>query len=721
MKHSEAHWEWVWLSLIGLFLCLPLPLTIYARRPVPPAWMAWLQERNIDLGGMQLARPAVVSSLPNVLNGSYQREFASGFDREFIPRGVFIRLICELDFQLFRTTPLKKSTHVIVGNEGWLYERVYVWEYHHERAPQNRIAGLVKRIGNFYQHCQNRGIGMSFVLAPSKAAVFPEYIPPAWRKTYDERPRGYDFLMESLRPSGIPYVDGHALMMEAKDTSPAPIFPKGGTHWSGYGAWITNAALVETLRKQGKALSPLRYENIQVLDVPLGWNAVPKTLDADLFNLLNLIIPWHYPIAWPIIKRVPTNEDAKLTLAMVGGSFTGYLAEQLNASGQFAEINCYGYYKGTKTTYFAGGSKFYPAEWRKIASPVTSLDVEHEILAADCVILELNEELVNRQNHLTRLFDDAKLLVDRPWHPKPKFLYESYKEYTLGTDIRLILEDAAAITPYLSGFFWPEPTGTWTNGYEAAVRLIITPPDTDLVLDADALSFGGTEQYAEVFANETLVGKWRFPLPPPGHQRAVIPKEAIGKSGRLVLHFMIPEPRSMRQIGAQADDRPLGVAISRIRISTAQSEHEGYLKYTLGTDIWMKLENASTIMPYVDGFYSPEPTGTWTAGKEAIIRLVGLPQEADLVIDADALTFGDSPQYAEVFANKTLVGKWRFPTPGGHQKAVIPKEAIGADGRLVLRFAIPEPRSIRQLGGGPDDRQIALAFSRLRISAAEAQ
>jgi hypothetical protein len=578
MKHSEAHWEWVWMSLIGLFVCLPLSLTIYSRRPKPPPWLAWLHERNLKIAGWQATERPVELTSRNVLNGTYQRGRALGFDREFIPRGVFIRLTCELYFRLFHTSPLKfadelvraeartsarRGADVIVGREGWLYQGWYLQEYHLNRPSRSRVGSWVKKLQDLQQECQKRGIAFAFVVTPSKPSVYPEYIPPAWQARYDERPRSYDHLMDLLRRRKIPYVDGHALTMAAKNGAPAPVFPKGGIHWGAYPAWVTSSALVETLRQQGKPLFPLQYENLRVRDVPMDANAAT---DADVYNLMNLAIPWRYPVTQVTIKRMPVKEDAKPTVALVGGSFARDLASQLSASGQFSEINHYFYYTFYKSTYFEGG-------WRVVASPVKSIDVERELFGADCLIVELNETLALYPRYMNLLFDDTlearSHLDSRPSEPKPRFRYETYKEYEFGTDIWLKTESAAAITPYLTGFFPPEPTGTWTNGTEATIRLVVPPPGADLVLDADVLTFGGTEQYAEVFANETPVGKWRFPTMPAGQQRAVIPKEAIGSTRRLVLRFVIAEPRSMRQMGAAPDDRPIGLAFSRIRLSVA--------------------------------------------------------------------------------------------------------------------------------------------------------
>jgi hypothetical protein len=566
MRHPEAHSEWVWMSLIGLFLCLPLTLTIWSRQPDPPALLEWLWERNLTLVGVETKRPAVELSLPNVLKGHYQREYASGFDREFVPRGVFIRLTCELDFQLFRTCALK-SAAITVGREGWLFHTDYLKEYCLLRPPRKLMENLVKDLHGLHQQCQDRGVAFAVVVTPSKAAIYPEYLPAAWQARYDQRRRCYGRFVSLLRSSGIPYVDGHQLTLAAKTDAPAPVFPKGGTHWSAYAALITTAAAVEALRKQGKPLSPLRYERLQVLDVPMGTNPVPRTSDADVYNLMNLAIPWHYPIAWPTIKRLPAKEGEKLTVALVGGSFSDSILQQLDASGQFAEINFYRYYNLVKWTFYSG-------EPRIAALPVTSVDVEREIFGADCLILEVNEEWLPSQHHLNLVCAEARAVADRPLEPKPKFRYESYQEYVLGTDIPLKGKRPLPIDPYLTGFSPAEPDLTWTDGPEATLRLVIQPPDAELVLDADVWAIGGhpllPEQNAEVFANDIPVGKWRFTKEEIERQKAVIPKEAIGTSGRLVLRFVIAEPRSPRQLGIGADDRQVGLAFSRIRISAAE-------------------------------------------------------------------------------------------------------------------------------------------------------
>ncbi len=99
---------------------------------------------------------------------------------------------------------------------------------------------------------REQGIEYLFVLAPTKALVYPEYLPAALqgvRKT--DRVRRYEQLTKYLQDSSdIHFVDVLPPLLEAKQKREYPLlFYKTDFHWNFYGAFIAYQAILEKVRE----------------------------------------------------------------------------------------------------------------------------------------------------------------------------------------------------------------------------------------------------------------------------------------------------------------------------------------------------------------------------------------------------------------------------------------------------------------------------------------
>lgn len=392
------------MALIALFLFAPLPLTILFQYVRP--WGAWV--RTGALAGFETSRACSLFSWNALRHAEFQKSCAAKFDAEFAGRTGLIFLTNETYFRLFKIC-LMKSAGLVVGKEGTLYEAGYVEEYCLRRTQTVPLSPLARDLKRLQEACQRTGTAFVVLISPSKAAIYPEYIPDSWMRRYDPRPRAYEDLVASLRREGVHYVDGHAITAEAKSHAPAPVFPKGGTHWSQYAAWLTTNAMIASLQSQGRPLRPVEYEALKVSDRPTGE-------DADILALLNLAVPWRYPVAELKIKQAP-GQDPRPTLAISGGSFVWKIAHLLNDSRQCSEIDFYSYYKTYKTAFANGAFKV-------VAVPVKSVDFKREIYAADCLVLEVNEATLCWPTTTRSFVDDALEHAPDGQKPKAQFRYE---------------------------------------------------------------------------------------------------------------------------------------------------------------------------------------------------------------------------------------------------------------------------------------------------------
>jgi len=512
------------LALLALFYA-PLLLALFfydlGDRVLP--WTNWLT--NSTLVGRQAPEPVSLPavSLAGIWSGDYQRKTADLFNRNFYGRELVIRMIDELYFRLFRVCSIP-SANVVVGNGDILCEIDYLQEYCLLRRNKEDLLPFVRNLKHLQDVCRARGMGFAVMITPSKAAILPEMIPDRWKLVHDSRPRAYELFTSLLREEGVRFVDGHALTEQAKSESQIPVFPKGGNHWGHYASFQTTNALLAELQNQGKPVHPIEHFHLQVSNDPIYD-------EADLLNLMNLAFPWKYPVEHVEVTPTESETSSRGNLVMIGGSFMWRVAEFLNKSRQFSEIDCYYYYHLHKRCYADDTETV-------VAEPTRTVDFAREIFAADNLVLEINEAVIPaEESHLTVFTDDAlDHLPDGPASREP-FRYESFLSYVPGEEISFQDPDPARDVKsiYLRGF-----SGASTEGSHASVRLQIPPLDCDGVLQAQLQlesSGAAPDREVSVAVNGTPIGKWTIASSAPIKRQILIPKALLALGGKVVLTF----------------------------------------------------------------------------------------------------------------------------------------------------------------------------------------
>lgn len=506
--------------------------------------------------------PHVTRSWSTLRTGQYQASLAHQFNSNFAARELLIRLTCESWYRLFRQSPL--ASGIVLGKEDCLFTDYHLAKYCLLRTSTAQLEPVVSKLRSLQEACDKVGTSFTVLITPSKASIQPENIPAPWFQRYDPRPRAYDQFVPLLTKHGVRFVDGHALTLEAKRHEPAPVFPKGGIHWGSPSAFATAQALVNALQSHGKLLKPLEHG-------PISLSNRPRGDDADLLGLMNLVRPWRYPVASLQVRpseKLPGNPGFNATF--IGGSFTTAVAGHLSASGQFAEVDSFFYYKQDKKCFMNG-------ELKLLKSPVPQVDFDREIFASDFLIMEINESFLDftDDSYVIPFIDDA-LSHLKSWNGvRLPFLRESeqHMAYRPGRKISFRADDHpfGQARSCLSGFADCEAAATWTQGPVATLKLSLPPPKHDLRLDANVGAFIHLPQLpaqiVQVHANDQWLGEWKITDPGETRRQAIIPKEFVGTSGKLTLRFDIANPTSPASLGIDEDHRKLGIWFSRLKLS----------------------------------------------------------------------------------------------------------------------------------------------------------
>jgi hypothetical protein len=285
------------------------------------------------------------------------------------PRDHFIRVDNSIAYA-FGTSNVEM---VQIGINRTLHEKPYVDEWC-GRTYVN-VAPQVDHIASIQRKVEAAGKTFVLLISPSKAAIYPETLPPPCKASAE--PRAYDRLLPLLKARGIHTVDGHALMKRLRDEQPWVVFGRDGVHWNDVGAGAAvDAVLASLTERMPRPLPRLVQTGVKVDDKPMND-------DADLAGLLNLTYRLRALTPHPSFRVDGAAPPPKLML--VGTSFNWQPLRVMRDNGLIVDNTLLYYFKSSARFI---GNKQYDLE------PNNAAQVLPEVFArSEAVVLEINEAL----------------------------------------------------------------------------------------------------------------------------------------------------------------------------------------------------------------------------------------------------------------------------------------------------------------------------------------
>jgi hypothetical protein len=217
-----------------------------------PALWGW-----IDPGSATLANVAREPLPKQPWRRSFPRHFDLFFESHMGLRRALVRAQHAIDYFVFRVAP---SASVLLGDDGWVF-------LNHDYMPES-LAGdpfspqelerWVTAFKNVEALMAPWGGRVLVVVAPNKATIYPEHLPPGvWQ---GRRPSRMDALYERLKHQNIAALDLRPSLWATKER--AQVYPKRDTHWSGIGVVVATQAIADAVSRLSGKPSLLRREEI---------------------------------------------------------------------------------------------------------------------------------------------------------------------------------------------------------------------------------------------------------------------------------------------------------------------------------------------------------------------------------------------------------------------------------------------------------------------------
>lgn len=132
---------------------------------------------------------------------------------------------------------------VVLGREGWLFFAETMPD-HYQRGglSDTEIERIADAMAAYAESLAEAGIGFTFLCAPNKAAIYPEYLP--YYAVSAGEPGNLDRLHAALDQRRVAYIDAAAILRDAKSEGEA-LYYKTDTHWNARGAALVSQALLQ--------------------------------------------------------------------------------------------------------------------------------------------------------------------------------------------------------------------------------------------------------------------------------------------------------------------------------------------------------------------------------------------------------------------------------------------------------------------------------------------
>lgn len=349
---------------------------------------------RVVLTGSETAVAKPNWSLRSWFSGEATRQFEAYFAKKIGFRGLFVKALNQFNFSVFGEITGNKGTAVLQGKDHWLYEKEYVRHYT-ERVGMDPLAMIefVDALKKLQDGLAKHGIAFLLVISPSKAEVYPEFLPEGISAPSPSTAgkNAYEITAPQLSRRGVHHVDAFDLFRQWKPHS-EPLYARTGTHWNYYGAALVAR---EALRRITLTSGP----SIPLPEIASVNYAQPIGTDEDLELLLNLL--WIVPrgkrlTPYPVVETdaVPMNERRNVLL--VGDSFSFTLIDALNISRVARTMDLFYYFKRTYSYAGQDEPELPRSHVEADVGPIdyASIDWQRFLFSKDIVILEMNQILI---------------------------------------------------------------------------------------------------------------------------------------------------------------------------------------------------------------------------------------------------------------------------------------------------------------------------------------
>jgi len=310
----------------------------------------------------------------------YNSEFQANFDNYLEDhigfRNFFVRVNNQIDYSFYR---IPHAEGVVVGKEDQLFEYDYIRAYTGGDFIGEKLIDKKIRMLRFLQVHLKEAFNIDFVLVfePGKASFYSEYIPDEYLQ-HERENTNYDWFVKKANEYNVNYINLNEYFTQLKGTTPYPLYPQYGTHWSIYGMSFAVDSMIRYIEKiRGIDMPEANIDTMQV-------EKHARRPDYDVGKTLNLLFRLREkePLAYPVYRFEEKPNHTKPMVLVVGDSYYWNIFNTRIPNNLF---------KNEAFWYFF--SQVYPDSYFKPKS-VYDLDIKGEVEKQDVIFLMITERFL---------------------------------------------------------------------------------------------------------------------------------------------------------------------------------------------------------------------------------------------------------------------------------------------------------------------------------------
>ena len=301
-------------------------------------------------------------------DASCQEKMETYLNESFGLRNYFVRINNQIAFTFFRKA---KASGVIIGKEKYLYEENYIRAYYGlDFIGEDSILHRMQKLKYVQDTLEKINKQIFIVFAAGKGSFYPEYFPDNYKTKKGKT--NYVCHVQCARKLGVKYIDFNNYFLEKKNSSPYPLYPKHGIHWSYYGSCLVADSIIRYIEKG------MDYHFADV-----EWNKITvrkeKDVDYDIGRGMNLIFKLkREKMAYPQISFISDSTKTKPSIIVIADSFY-WILYNMGISNAFAQ-NHFWYYN----------KEIYPESFSS-PTETSQINLKEELDKHDVIVLLATE------------------------------------------------------------------------------------------------------------------------------------------------------------------------------------------------------------------------------------------------------------------------------------------------------------------------------------------
>lgn len=343
--------------------------------------------RDMVLSGAEKKSVPGLPALSDVMSGKFQTAIETWLKQNIGFRGTFVKTDNQINFSLFNEFSRSHPRKLILGNDRQLFEEHYIDAFNKKNVQSastlEKKAAALKKL---QEKLAARNVKFLLLLSPSKATIYPEYIPEKYILRYAALKKdSYQIIMPMLKKNGVNVLDGRELFLEMKKNGTTHLYPSSGSHWSLYGGYLFGTKIIERMEQLlGRRLVHMQVKKLETSREPIGLDKDVARLGNILFTR-SLFTDYIYPETYPVAQA----GSYRPTILMVGDSFCWNIIPYLESNKIFTRLNFYYYFN---TDHSFPDKKHVP-----IDRPHVNWD--RDVFSKDIILIEINEIALNETGY----------------------------------------------------------------------------------------------------------------------------------------------------------------------------------------------------------------------------------------------------------------------------------------------------------------------------------